>query len=421
MIYKRYAKQTEKVVAYLSMARHYEHATRLHIPKVKHAPTGLTQSLEDYLNDREFEINRSRYMEQEEAKKSGKPFKPTKATGDSKSNSSKPAFPEPARINATNSAPPAKGPPADLIDFFESIEPAQNNVQQQNYTGQFTNNPQPTGFNTQPNGFVPQQSTNPFGHFQQPTSFSSSSQPQQQPQPQTQFQTPIQTQSTGAGFGGYTPQPPQPSMLPQQTSFTDPMFNNGYQQQPQNQFGFAQPVQQPQQPQQQQQLSRQQTNPFRQTVTTQPTGVFQSPMPGSLVQSPPTSGTNPFAQQPTGVQQNGTGFQGSISNSAVQSPPFQQQPPAQQSQQLTPQRTGTNPFARASSSSNFPLGGIATNATGSTNPFRQSSFVNQQTGQGWQTGQQGTMGGLEQIPTVPIFPRPGQPQAQQPQQGTWHQ
>jgi hypothetical protein len=34
--------------------------------------------------------------------------------------------------------------------------------------------------------------------------------------------------------------------------------------------------------------------------------------------------------------------------------------------------------------------------------------VNQQTGQSWHVGgQQGTMGGLEQLETLPVFPRPG--------------
>jgi hypothetical protein len=60
-------------------------------------------------------------------------------------------------------------------------------------------------------------------------------------------------------------------------------------------------------------------------------------------------------------------------------------------------------------------------ATGSTNPFRQSMFVNQQTGQGWQNAPQATMGGLEQLPTTQVFPRPGQApaQSQQQQQSPW--
>ena len=56
-------------------------------------------------------------------------------------------------------------------------------------------------------------------------------------------------------------------------------------------------------------------------------------------------------------------------------------------------------------------------ATGSTNPFRQSAFVNQATGQGWQANpaNQGTLGGMsvQNVETVGVFPRPGQPQGQQ--------
>ena len=72
-IYKTFTKQTDKVVQYLSIARHYEHATRLEIPTIKHAPTGLAAQLEAYLNDADFEINRRQYLVQAEAsRKTGK-------------------------------------------------------------------------------------------------------------------------------------------------------------------------------------------------------------------------------------------------------------------------------------------------------------------------------------------------------------
>lgn len=48
--------------------------------------------------------------------------------------------------------------------------------------------------------------------------------------------------------------------------------------------------------------------------------------------------------------------------------------------------------------------------TGNTNPFRQSAFVNTQTGQGWQNNQQPIGGGLDALETVPVFPRPAQQQ-----------
>src|ERR1700761_3980872 len=119
-IYRSFVKQTEQVVRYLSIARHYDHATRLEIPKIKHAPTSLTGSLEEYLKDPDFEINRRQFLAQQEAKKSGKA-----ANGTSKGPTAKPsssastAFPEP---KPQQKPAQAKGPAPDLIDFFESIE-----------------------------------------------------------------------------------------------------------------------------------------------------------------------------------------------------------------------------------------------------------------------------------------------------------
>jgi len=81
--------------------------------------------------------------------------------------------------------------------------------------------------------------------------------------------------------------------------------------------------------------------------------------------------------------------------------------------------TGTNPFATAGPSpfaqsqaggpGPFAQAPVVSQATGSTNPFRQSSFVNPNTGAGWQTSAQGTIGGMasNQVDTVPVFPRPG--------------
>ncbi|GJD02631.1 ANTH domain-containing protein [Colletotrichum higginsianum] len=72
--------------------------------------------------------------------------------------------------------------------------------------------------------------------------------------------------------------------------------------------------------------------------------------------------------------------------------------------------TGTNPFAknftgqqqRPATSS----GALAPQPTGTTNPFRQGAFVNHQTGMGWQNNQQPIGGGLDNVETVPVFPRP---------------
>lgn len=63
-IYKTFTSQTEEVVAYLGVARRFEAATRLEIPKLKHASTDLTRLLEDDLNDPDFDLRRNEYLAQ---------------------------------------------------------------------------------------------------------------------------------------------------------------------------------------------------------------------------------------------------------------------------------------------------------------------------------------------------------------------
>lgn len=417
-IYKTFCKQTDQVVQFLGVARQYEHATRLEIPKIKHAPTSLAASLQEYLDDKDFDVNRRQYMAEQEAKKSGKPFsKPATQSKAQTTAASRPAE-SAAAVAAPAAASQAKGPAPDLIDFFDSIEQnqqpmAQNAPQfQQQPTGFVA--PQQTGFaapqnpyQIPPQDFSTQQTTNGFATSppQQTNPFNQMQQPQQQQAPQL---PPIQAQSTGFGFGGYGPQP-------QQSFATGGAFPQEQQQ------AFA-----PQQPQPQQQPAPpqqpQSTNPFRASMM--PTGgAFGSPdltNTGGLQRQ----STNPFARQASPSQ--AFSPQQSIPENGIapaQSPPFGQQPQSppfgQQAQPLQAQATGTNPFARpqAPQSTASPL---QVQPTGSTNPFRQSAFVNQATGQGWQSGQTGTMGGFEQLDTVPVFPRPGQqaPQQQQ-QQSPW--
>jgi phosphatidylinositol-binding clathrin assembly protein len=415
-IYKRFCRQTDEVVKYLNVAKQYEHATRLEIPKIKHAPTSLAQSLQEYLEDKDFEINRRQYLAEQEAKRTGKPIqKPAQTqakaqpTSSTATTTSKPA--EPAA-----SSHPAKGPAPDLIDFFASIEqnqqpmaqsapqfPQQSTAfpQQQQQPFPFQQQqqqpPQQTGFQqAQPNGFQPS-GTNPFAQMQQ-------QQQQQQPQP-------LNTQFTGAGFGGYGPQPQQQFV-----------GGNAFDQ---NQQQYASPVQM-QSPQQQQ---PQTTNPFRQSMM--PTGASSmsfGSMNGQNLQrqatnpfarntsTPPVAGS-PFAQQPPQAfppqqQQSPSPFQ-----PQSQSPFAAQQP--QQPQAIQPQPTGTNPFARnITPQQTAPVNTLQVQPTGSTNPFRQSAFVNQQTGSGWQHAPQATMGGLESLETIPVFPRPGQAPNNQ-QQSPW--
>lgn len=413
-IYRTFARQTDAVVQYLSLARAHEHSTRLEIPKIKHAPTSLAASLEEYLNDKDFEVNRRQYVAEKEAKKGG-----GKATNGASNNTSKTSEPRPTTASQPPSQPAQTAPKANanapLIDLFASLEDNQQTMATQPMPQQY---PQQTGFDQgfQQQGFqqpafqMPQQTANDmsFGQQQQQpfmpqnTQSTNPFQIQQQQPPQQQQ---MQPQFTGAGFGGYTPQPfsPQNSLAPiPQNGMPD--------------FSQQQQMQVPtiSEPIQQQPTS---TNPFRQSMLPSMTG---APEPKLL--SNPTgasslnrSSTNPFAKQTTGFQQQSPPPMGS---SPFGAPSFQSSSPfaPQQAQPLQPTPTGTNPFARNASPQNAtsPPGGLTVNATGSTNPFRQSAFVNQQTGQGWQNSGGGTIGGMsmDQVPTQSVFPRPGQQQQQ---------
>lgn len=128
-IYKTFTKQTNHVVEFLSTARQYENATRLEIPKLKHAPTSLTSSLEEYLNDPDFEINRRQYLAQQDAKKGKKST--SNGTTESSNNTAKSTvnkggsgkdLPESKPLQVVPPKPEPKGPAPDLIDLFDSIE-----------------------------------------------------------------------------------------------------------------------------------------------------------------------------------------------------------------------------------------------------------------------------------------------------------
>ncbi|KAJ5988711.1 hypothetical protein N7481_003921 [Penicillium waksmanii] len=373
-IYKTFTKQTEEVVEFLGVARHFQSATRLEIPNLKHANTNLARLLEDDLNDPDFELRRREYLAQKGIKKD--------LDGPSSAATSS-AAPKPAATSAFD--PPAqapaqkpqqqKPPPTDLIDFFDSIEGNQQPMAQQNpvqyqQTGfqqqpQQAFYPQQTGFpqQPQPQQQQPQQPQmtgyglqNPYGGFQQQNTGNPFGQQQAQQQAQ-----PLQATPTGAGFGGYTPQPQQYGYQSQLA----PVPQNGVPSFPQQQ---QPPVANQLQPQ------TTGTNPFRQSMMLNATTTGNGAAPASPLQR---QNTNPFAKRLSVAHQ-------------LNAPPTEPVPPVpqqpQQPQALQPQRTGTNPFARSSS----------------------SQFINQQTGQGWQSsGQAGTMGGLEQMGTVPVFPRPG--------------
>ncbi|OAP62429.1 hypothetical protein AYL99_04632 [Fonsecaea erecta] len=398
-IYKTFGVQTEKVVQYLGVARQYEMSTRLEVPTIKHAPTTLTHALEEYLQDPDFELNRRQYLAQQEAKRTGKPVSSAPSANPFDKTATKEITTTSVAVNPQPFQSAPKAPAPDLIDFFESIEHNQQTMDQANFNSQpqFQQGvPQVQGYQPAP---VPQQTGyNPF--LQQQPTFQSQALPQPQAQPQ-----PLQTDFTGAGFGGYGPQPPQ-QIQPvggfQFSTQLSPIPQNGVANFQSQAFSPVQPS--PIQPQ------PTSTNPFRQsTLNTGSTQFSPVSPPG-----PARSSTNPFAKQNTGALPNNDHSAGATHDQATFSPVSPDQafpsnpsflsspPPA-----LQPQRTGTNPFAKNRPTT--PGNAVATNVTGSTNPFRQSAFVNQQTGQGWQHSNQGTLLGFDvnNVDTVPVFPRPG--------------
>jgi hypothetical protein len=469
-IYRTFVKQTENVVKYLSVARNYEHVTRLEIPTLKHAPTVLTNQLEEYVKDTDFEVMRRQYLAQQLVKKGGKATNGSNKLFEATATSTtKPEpFPEPKQA----AKPATKGPAPDLIDFFESIEQNQtqmntNPFQQPQFTQQNVP-PQPTGFNPQAAfgaqqtgmlgqqaGFAPQATgmpnqQMPFGvqatgmpNQQMPFGLQTTGMPAQQQNfspvqtqptgnPFAQAQNPpniqnLQPNFTGAGFGGYTPQPQNQNR-----------FTPGLSSIPQNSASSFQPSTQPSFATGSD--SSASTNPFRQSMLPpDATGTTVSSF-GSAASTAPTTlspqSTNPFAkpQMPTTYQNTST--PPTTSNSPFSAPPsnqFSNLSLNAQQQPLLPAATGTNPFAPRPQTSGSPTpfsptsgggggagGGITTHVTGSTNPFRQSHFVNQNTGAGWQSGPQGTIGGMhpEQIQTTGVFPRPGGGGVQQQPQPT---
>lgn len=208
-IYRTFTRQTDQVVQYLSVARQFEHHTRVEVPKLKHAPVNLGKQLEEYLNDEDFEVHRRQYLAEQEVKKTGGSSSNSKVVVTTRKKETT-DFPEPASNNpfptasSSNAKPEAKpqankGPDPDLIDFFDSIEQNQTPLQAQ--PQQQAN----TGFQQPAMGF---QSTNGFAPMAapQPTGFASNGPFQQQAtgfvqQPQSQAPQLLQPSFT-TGFGG---------------------------------------------------------------------------------------------------------------------------------------------------------------------------------------------------------------------------
>lgn len=294
-IYKTFCRDTEKVVAYLGTAKRLYNVLNIPIPNIRHAPLSLAKSLEEYLNDPNFEQNRQEYKENKRIADGGRPRSATpKATPTSEPASSKPAPTSSAASPSPAAATPA--PPKSFTDFFESIEQQQTpmfNSPPPQHTGMFPGSP-----------FAP---VGGGGGF-------------------------IGAQPTGMPFGA----PAMGLVMPQMTGnpFMQPQMTGGFgmmQQQPQMTGAFGGTMQQ------HPQMTGMQPNPFRQSMmpaSPNPFGMPQQQQQTGMAFS--SSSMPPPVPQ---IQPHMTGVAAAASGPFGQSSPFG----GQQQSHLAPQQTG-NPF-----------------------------------------------------------------------------
>ncbi|KAK9464910.1 ANTH domain-containing protein [Lipomyces arxii] len=310
-MYKLFVDEMEGIVEYLHVARRLEGQTRLSVPNIKHAPTSLTASLEEYLNDPEFDVNRRQFLAAKEAKMAAHrtdveiPNALTLAQQQ-----------QPQQIQQQAATTKKLSPEQSLVDYFASIEQQESVFPESSPQMQQTA-PQPV---QQPVQQIPPQQGYVY--------------PQSQPTLTQDF--------TGAGFGGYSAQPQvaMPTAQPYQP--------------------FSQP---PQMLQLQQTGWGQSLFGSQDSQAPQPS-VFDQMQPQRL-ESQPTGSTNPFRKSTafTGITPQ---FTGTTSTSAVSTNPFhkplQAVPEYETPSPLVSQ--STNPFARARQSA------LVAQGTGSANPFR---------------------------------------------------
>ncbi|KAI6024433.1 ANTH domain-containing protein [Pisolithus marmoratus] len=232
-IYRQFCDQTERVMEYLGVAKKLQNLLNVPIPNLRHAPVSLARSLEEYLNDPNFEQNRIEYKANKEA--ADRNQKPPNGTVLSSAPPHEASSPKPGPTSSTSSSMTLSSAPsgssskgasnktmADLLSSIEEEQPtanpptssttthmtnvfqpaAHNPFVQRQLTGAFTTQPSnfPPQLQMQPTGFLPSQ---PFQPGQQ--AFQPAQSPQYAPQHRP-FSTFLQPQATGfqpATTGGF--------------------------------------------------------------------------------------------------------------------------------------------------------------------------------------------------------------------------
>ncbi|POW15341.1 hypothetical protein PSTT_02269 [Puccinia striiformis] len=224
--YKIFCRQCERVVSYLGVAKKLQNIINVNIPNLRHAPVSLSGSLEEYLNDPNFETNREEYRESKRIA-DGRPA-PNASTPKPKPNESTNAPAPPTSTSEPTSTQPVESQKA-FIDFFESIESEQQSM--------FN----PNSMSPSSSYFQQQAGVNPFGQpingiptintmYTQPTGMMNHAPGGAESMGQALFAQPppqfLQSQLTGFSPGGQLPNQVQPQMTGVMNPFRQSTFSN---------------------------------------------------------------------------------------------------------------------------------------------------------------------------------------------------